>query len=69
MSRGRVKHRNMDVQTSATSQFAALISPWLTPLDGFLLVGAHLLNHRYGCLCRCFGQSRHPQSSVIGESE
>jgi len=28
-------------------------APWLTPLGGMLLVTAHLLNRRYGCLCGC----------------
>lgn len=27
--------------------------PWLTPLGGLILVTAHLLNRRYGCLCGC----------------
>lgn len=27
--------------------------PWITPLGGILLVSAHLLNRRYGCLCGC----------------
>ncbi|SMP60043.1 MerC mercury resistance protein [Neorhodopirellula lusitana] len=27
--------------------------PWVTPIGGLLLVSAHLLNRRYGCLCVC----------------
>lgn len=27
------------------------LAPWITPLGGLLLVSAHLLNRRYGCLC------------------
>ena len=26
---------------------------WLTPLGGIVLVAAHLLNRRFGCLCGC----------------
>jgi hypothetical protein len=29
------------------------VVPWLTPLGGIVLVTAHLLNRRYGCLCGC----------------
>ncbi len=29
------------------------LAPWLTPLGGVLLISAHLLNRRYGCLCGC----------------
>ena len=29
------------------------IAPFLTPVGGLILVGAHLLNRRYGCLCGC----------------
>ncbi|EMI58048.1 MerC domain-containing protein [Rhodopirellula sallentina] len=38
------------------SEFQAFIAPfaaWITPIGGLLLVGAHLLNRRYGCLCGC----------------
>ena len=38
---GEAKHR--------VSGFA----PWFTPVGGLLLVAAHLLNRRYGCLCGC----------------
>jgi hypothetical protein len=31
----------------------ATLAPWITPLGGLLLVSAHLLNRRYGCLCGC----------------
>ena len=34
---------------------AAMIAPWITPLGGLLLVVAHLLNHRFACLC-CRGE-------------
>ena len=33
--------------------FLANWAPWITPLGGMLLVSAHLLNRRYGCLCGC----------------
>ena len=29
------------------------IARWLTPLGGIVLVAAHLLNRRFGCLCGC----------------
>lgn len=31
------------------------VVPWLTPVGGLVLVSAHLLNRRYGCLCGCCG--------------
>jgi len=31
----------------------ATLGPWITPFGGLLLVSAHLLNRRYGCLCGC----------------
>lgn len=31
----------------------ASLAPWITPLGGLLLVSAHLLNRRFGCLCGC----------------
>ena len=37
-----------------SSWFSGL-APWVTPLGGLLLVSAHLLNRRYGCLCKCCG--------------
>lgn len=41
---GEPKH-----QVSGFAGFA----PWLTPIGGLLLVSAHLLNRRFGCLCGC----------------
>ena len=41
---GEVKH-----QVSGFGGWA----PWLTPIGGLLLVSAHLMNRRYGCLCGC----------------
>lgn len=31
----------------------SILTPWITPAGGLLLVSAHLLNRRYGCLCGC----------------
>lgn len=31
------------------------LAPWVTPLGGMLLVVAHLMNRRFGCLCGCCG--------------
>ena len=47
--------------TTPAKQLASIVSPtlieslapWLTPLGGIVLVFAHLLNRRYGCLCGC----------------
>ncbi|MEM6472851.1 MAG: hypothetical protein AAF802_25040, partial [Planctomycetota bacterium] len=33
--------------------FLSRVAPWLTPLGGLILVSAHLLNRRFGCLCGC----------------
>lgn len=40
------------------------LAPWITPVGGILLVGAHLLNRRYGCLCGCCG----PAAASVGEA-
>ncbi|TWU44838.1 MerC mercury resistance protein [Novipirellula aureliae] len=44
-----------DIATASvvTPGFLAHLADWITPLGGMLLVSAHLLNHRYGCVCRC----------------
>ena len=34
----------------------SFIAPWITPFGGVLLVSAHLMNRRYGCLCGCCGE-------------
>lgn len=39
--------------TDSVSPLLAGFAPWLTPLGGLVLVTAHLLNRRYGCLCGC----------------
>ena len=31
----------------------AALAPWITPFGGLVLVSAHLLNRRFGCLCGC----------------
>ncbi len=36
-----------------SSGFLSAIAPWLTPVGGIVLVVAHLLNRRFGCLCGC----------------
>ncbi len=38
---------------SVSSSWLTSIVPWLTPVGGLILVSAHLLNRRYGCLCGC----------------
>ena len=44
--------RSDDTATTELSSLAFLV-PWLTPVGGLILVTAHLLNRRYGCLCGC----------------
>jgi len=41
------------VVPSGVSQLGSRVAPWLTPLGGIVLVIAHLLNRRFGCLCGC----------------
>lgn len=36
-----------------SASFLSRIAVWLTPVGGLILVSAHLLNRRYGCLCGC----------------
>ncbi|GAA5505435.1 MerC domain-containing protein [Novipirellula caenicola] len=44
--------------TASETQLSSLLpldafGSWITPIGGLLLVTAHLLNRRYGCLCGC----------------
>ena len=45
----------MSVETSTleSGSWLTQFAPWITPTGGVLLVAAHLLNRRYGCLCKC----------------
>ena len=38
---------------SASLGLFSRIAPWLTPIGGIMLVVAHLINRRFGCLCGC----------------
>ena len=40
------------------------LAPWITPFGGVLLVSAHLLNRRYGCLCGCCGPDSSPDAAA-----
>jgi hypothetical protein len=40
-------------QADPEKDLLATLAPWITPLGGLLLVSAHLLNRRFGCLCGC----------------
>ncbi|EGF24756.1 hypothetical protein RBWH47_03123 [Rhodopirellula baltica WH47] len=40
-------------EQSGLQDFVAPFALWITPIGGLLLVCAHLLNRRYGCLCGC----------------
>lgn len=46
---------NLHSPVSLATQFPwlATVAPWLTPIGGIVLVTAHLLNRRFGCLCGC----------------
>ena len=57
-----IRKQEVAEESNAGIAFASIVSPnfltrlapWLTPLGGMLLVSAHLLNRRYGCLCGCY---------------
>lgn len=49
----RLASAAVPARSSALSQMGNRIAPWLTPFGGIVLVAAHLLNRRYGCLCGC----------------
>ncbi|MEM9943888.1 MAG: MerC domain-containing protein [Planctomycetota bacterium] len=40
-------------QAGPQKDLLASLAPWITPFGGFLLVTAHLLNRRYGSICKC----------------
>ncbi|MEC8338833.1 MAG: MerC domain-containing protein [Planctomycetota bacterium] len=48
-------HTACETTEQSTFLGAAMIAPWITPIGGLLLVVAHLLNHRFACLC-CRGE-------------
>ncbi|MGB7327825.1 MAG: MerC domain-containing protein [Rubripirellula sp.] len=43
----------LPTDTSLLGQWISRVAPWLTPIGGIILVAAHLLNRRFGCLCGC----------------
>jgi len=45
---------SIGVAASGKGLLSAL-APWITPIGGLLLVCAHLMNRRFGCLCGCCG--------------
>ena len=48
--------------TPKKSGLLSILAPWITPVGGVMLVGAHLLNRRYGCLCGCCGPDTSPST-------
>jgi hypothetical protein len=44
---------SVDGDDPTEKDLLATLAPWITPFGGLLLVSAHLLNRRYGCLCGC----------------
>ena len=39
--------------TVSDNVFLVMFAPWITPIGAVLLVSAHLINRRLGCLCSC----------------
>lgn len=50
--------------SSTDKDLLATLAPWITPFGGVLLVSAHLLNRRYGCLCGCCGPDSSPDATA-----
>jgi hypothetical protein len=46
------KANEQPAQASAAPMLAGF-TPWITPLGGFFLVSAHLVNRRFSCQCGC----------------
>ena len=40
-------------QKVSDNVFLGMFAPWITPIGAVLLVSAHLINRRLGCLCSC----------------
>lgn len=49
----RVSLASLSAPSQSVLPWGGRLVPWLTPLGGIVLVSAHLLNRRYGCLCGC----------------
>ena len=49
-------------KSDAPQPWDTILRPYVTPFGGFVLILAHLLNHRFGCRC-CTGE-QHCQSST-----
>lgn len=41
------------LESDSQKDLLATLAPWITPFGGLLLVSAHLVNRRFGCLCDC----------------
>jgi len=50
--------------SSTDKDLLATLAPWITPFGGVLLVSAHLMNRRYGCLCGCCGPDSSPDATA-----
>ena len=48
--------------SEAPPTWGKILRPYVTPFGGFVLIVAHLLNHRFGC--RCCSGDQHCQSST-----
>ncbi|MEM0927404.1 MAG: MerC domain-containing protein, partial [Planctomycetota bacterium] len=61
-SAGSVSDPSESDQSDRWSKLTNRIAPWLTPLGGLVLVGAHVMNRRFGCLCGCCETAIEPQN-------
>lgn len=52
-SAGGLTVTSATTEASLASPLLSRVAPWVTPIGGIILVIAHLLNRRYGCLCGC----------------
>ncbi|MEM9657072.1 MAG: MerC domain-containing protein [Planctomycetota bacterium] len=57
---------SLAASTTSPSPWSARIVAWLTPLGGVVLVSAHLLNRRYGCLSGCCSAESSAAEGSIG---
>lgn len=48
-----LEEKPQQIASFVPTEWLAPVAPWLTPLGGLILVAAHLVNRRFGCLCGC----------------
>ena len=52
-----------DANSASSKSLLSSLAPWITPFGGLLLVSAHLMNRRYGCLCGCCGPTESAEAT------